>query len=130
MHLTRPRFLHELGHFADERERVDRLAREGNEAAVEFSDIAKLVDDRDDPRAGLLRPLYHFPLTCGERRIAIALEHPQISADDAGRRAEFVDRERQQPRVSDGKVELGIRADVPHRLSVTHAPRSPAVATL
>ena len=38
----------------------------------------------------------HLPLPIAERLVRIALQHAQIAADDRRRRAEFMDRERQQ----------------------------------
>ena len=54
---------------------------------------------RDQPGARLLRLVDHLPLALAQRLVRVALEHPQVPADDRRRRAELVDGQRQQSRV-------------------------------
>ncbi len=91
--------MHTSGHFPDELEEVDRLVLEGGGATVELRNLAQLVDQADEPGARLLGLVDHLPLPIAERLIAVALEHPQVAADDRRRGAEFVNGQRQQPRV-------------------------------
>ena len=91
--------LHMLGHVAEEGKNIQRLAVERDEPRVKLRDVTELADQGDDPGARLFRLVDHLALTVGER-FAVTLQHSQIPADDARRRAEFVDCQRKQLGVS------------------------------
>ena len=83
-----------LGHFCRKREDVERLSPELERSSLGLGDIAELLDDFHETRARFLSFVDHFALSLVQR--GIALEHPEIAADHAGRRPEFVDREREK----------------------------------
>ncbi len=93
------RLMHKRGHLSEERKGVERPPRELDEAGVELADLAELGDDGDQPRARLRRLIDHLPLAIAQR-IAAGLQHPEIAADDAGRRTEFVNRKGNELRVT------------------------------
>src|SRR5262245_59265375 len=91
-HLAITCFLHMSGHVADEREHVERLPPERDQARVELRDVTELADDGDETLTGLLGLVDHLTLTLGER-VAVALEHPKVAADDARRRSKLMNRQ-------------------------------------
>jgi len=98
-HVSIRPFMHEVGHLFEQRKKIERLLSQPDRPTVELSDVAQLRDDRHQPRARFLRLVDHAALALAHRRFLILLQHSQIAADDAGGRAELVDRERNQRRI-------------------------------
>ena len=99
MHVALFGFMHELGHLFHQREQIERLLRELDGATVELTNVAQLGHDRHQPRTRLLRLVDHPALPLAHRRFLIFLQHPQVTADDAGWSPEFVNGERNERRV-------------------------------
>ena len=75
---------------------ISKLNLELDRTTVELADVRELSNDRHQPRTRLLGFVDHPPLPFAHRRILILLQHSQVAADDAGRRAELMHGEREK----------------------------------
>ena len=91
--------MHELGHLLQHRKQFDRLTVQFERATVELTNLAELRDHRHQARARLLGFIDHAALPLAHRRLLILVQHSQVTADDAGRRAELMNGERDQRRI-------------------------------
>ena len=80
------------------RAEIDLLARDRQLVRFELAKVAHLGDQRADALARSLGFLQHLPLLVGERPAVFLQHHPEVSAHDRDRRAEFVHGQRHRPR--------------------------------
>ena len=95
-----PCFLHKAGHLSDKRERVYRPLPKLKDPGVKLGHLAQFADNRHQSSARFLGFFDHLALPLAQGLIGIPLQHAQVSADDAGWGAKFVNREGEELRIT------------------------------
>src|SRR5436189_2548528 len=94
--------MHTARHVGDEWEEIECLRRTGfDPLGVELLDLAQLRYERGQAHARPFGFRNHLALSIAERLVVVlAQQHSKIPGHDAGGRTEFVNRERNQVKVS------------------------------
>ena len=87
--------MHTLGQLLHDHEKIERFLAERRDAGVELRDFTHFSDQGDQTRARLLGFVHHLAMTIVQRR-RVALEHAKVTADDARRRPELMNGEREE----------------------------------